>query len=396
MKSRHYLLLITAAVATNLTADTIVLKTGEKYEGKILSQDDTSYFVEIYVTKSITDERHIPKDQVDKIIEEPKDARPFEQVKALVPTPDRLTIEAYTERLKTARDFLSKFPKSAHTKAVQTIIETLENEQQTISKGGIKLGGQLISASDLEANIYDIHARMLLLDMQRYASNGNYQRALRKWETLKNDYSRSTAYKTSLTKVEPILRAYSSRLHNYINTLDAREAKRQTVILSLKEGDRQRTVAYLAEKQKAYESQIEKEEKVMHTRWLTIDPYHKKALEYNLRNAETTLNGLGSQNNSKDELAGPIFRGAWSSLAKGDLKEAAKLIKKLQSMRLPVKYTDPLEKQLEEKQALKAAEDKAAKERTKQEWLDKVKAEEAAEAAKAAEEKKKPGRGRKK
>ena len=379
MKLSHYLLLITAVASPNLTADTIVLKTGVKYEGKVLTQDDKSYLIEVYVTKSITDERRIPKDQVDKIIKEAKDARALNQVKALVPTPDRLSIKAYANRIKTARDFLSKYPKSNNAKTVTAIINTLEKEHQTISKGGIKLGGQLISASDMEANTYDIHARMLLLDMKRFASSGNSQKALRKWETLKNDYAKSTAYKNSTTIAGRILQAYRPQLNNYISTLEAREAKRKSVIASLEDGDRERTVVVLAENLKAYEMLIEKEEKELHTQWLTIDPYHKKSLDYNLRSVENSLKGLGAGNSSKEEeLAGPVFRSAWSSLAKGNLEDAANFIKQLQSMQLPEKYTAPLAKQLKEKQVTKAADEKAAKERAEQEWLEKAKAEEAA------------------
>ena len=124
---------------------------------------------------------------------------------------------------------------------------------------------------------------------------------------------------------------------------------------------------------------IEKEEKELHTQWLTIDPYHKKSLDYNLRSVENSLKGLGAGNSSKEEeLAGPVFRSAWSSLAKGNLEDAANFIKQLQSMQLPEKYTAPLAKQLKEKQVTKAADEKAAKERAEQEWLEKAKAEEAA------------------
>ena len=131
----------------------------------------------------------------------------------------------------------------------------------------------------------------------------------------------------------------------------------------------------------------------MRTKWLSMDPYNKKALDYNLRSAKDTLNSLGSKGSSKTELAGPIFRGAWSALAKGNLEDAASLVHKLESMQLPAKYTDPLAKQLKEKQSVKAAEAKAAKERAEQEWLEKVKAEKEA-AEKAAEEAKTKKKGR--
>ncbi|MCP5534691.1 MAG: hypothetical protein H7A51_00480 [Akkermansiaceae bacterium] len=397
MKIHNYLLLVIAVFTPALSADTIVLKSGKKYEGRILSQDDTSYLVEVFVTKSIKDERRIPKDHVQEIITQAEDDKEFETIKNLVPTPDRIDADNCEARIKSARDFIAKYPKSKHVKAANTIIGTLEKEYQVISKGGLKLGGQLITSADLEANTYDIHARMLLIDIKHLSARGSYQQALRAWETLQNDYSKSAAYVSSNAIAGRILRAHIAELKKWIKTLDAREATRKSALESLEAGDRERTIALLAEKQQAYNALIEKEEKELRTRWLTIDPYHKKALDYNLRNSESALNSLGAKSSTQTELAGPAFRGAWSALAKGDLEEAAKLIHKLESMHLPAKYTEPLAKQLEEKQATQAAEAQAAKERAEQERLEKIKAEmEAAEKAAKEAGTKKKGRGKRK
>lgn len=388
MKIHHSLLCITAILTGNLIADTIVLKTGVKYDGKVIATDKDTYLVEIHHSKSIKDERRIPKDQVREIIKTAKDTEEFAKLEELVPTPDQLTSAAYERRIKTAKDFLTKYPKSVHAKKVKTILDLLENEHQVISKGGIKLGGQLISPSDLEANAYDIDARILFNKIKNAAANGRYQLALRRWENLQNNYSHSASYKDSMALASRILHAHNSELKNYLDTLESRLAKRKSALESLNEGDRARTITVLSENETHYNALIEREQQELRTKWLTIDPYSKKALEYNLRNTESALKSLSSYDPSKFKSAGPIYRDAWAALAKGNLTEAGNLIKDLKSLRLPDRYTGPLAQLLKEKQtaekiaAKQAAKDlaeqkrlaaKAAAEKAKQEVMEKKK-----------------------
>jgi len=395
MKAHLYLLFISAVFTGTLSADTIILKTGVTYEGQIISQDEESYLIAIRVTQSIKDERRLTKDEIKEIIKESADAKDFVAVKALVPTPDRLSEKSYAARIATAHSFLTKYPKSTHTKAAQGILKKLKKEQLIISQGGIKLSGQLISKSDIEANAYDIHARMILNKMKKLATTGDYQQALRHWETLQGGYAHSSSYRDGATFATQVLRSYSSELKNLIYTMEPRMAKRKLAMGRLSEDDRLRTIHVLAENQKKYAALIEHEEKQLQTKWLTIDPQNSKALEYNLRNAESALSNLSSFDASQVKLAGPAYRGAWSTLAEGNLEGAAKHLQVLNTLDLPEKYIQPLAKQLAEKQATATqAEEKAKEEAAIEKALQERLAKEAAEKEAAEKNKNKPRKKR--
>ncbi len=357
MKTHHHIALLAAIITTNLSADTIILKTGKKYDGRVISEDEKSYFCEIQVTKSIKDERRFAKDQVREIIRESAEHKELEKITKLVPTPDRMAAAAYDKRITATKAFIAKYPKSKHLDKAKTILATLRQEQKTIAKGGLKLDGQLIPADDIEANAYDIHARILYHDIKALAAAGHYQKALRKWETLKNDYQLTTQ----------------------LNNLEARTAKRKAALESMSESDRQRAESLLAKKQKAYAALVEKEKTQLRTQWLTINPSNKEALEHNLRSIDTLANSLHNQRTTQTTPAGPVFRDAWSALAGGDLQEAEKLIQELKSMQIPEKYTSPLATRLKEKQAARAAAEKAAKLRAEQQAAEKAAAEKKAD-----------------
>lgn len=358
----HRTLFLMAGLLTSpLTADTIELKSGVKYQGKVISEDEKSYLVEIHHSASIKDERRISKDQVRKIVSEASDTKEFKAIKDLVPTPDSLTEKDYLERIKMTSDFIKKHPKSKLTKKANPILKTLTQEKQAIVNGGIKLNGKIIAASDLKTNAYDIDASLLAQKVKKLAKGRKLQPALRQWEKLEQNYPYSTAYKNTLPFIPRVLKVYKAELQKNLDSLDAQINKREKIMESLSNSDRSRTEKALETKQKKYANLIAKEEKELNTKWLTIDPFSRTALEFNLRSIESAQQEISSTQASQIKLAGDDLRAAWTSLENGDLEGAETRLQALSSLNIPAKYTAPISQQLAEKQAsAKKAEEEAA------------------------------------
>lgn len=373
-----------------LHADTIVLKSGKKLEGRVISQDAKSYLLEINVTPTIKDERRVPKDQVEEILKEATDGKEFKKVAALVPTPDLLPVAAYGKRIAIARGFVSAFPKSSHIADAKKILATLEKEHGTISAGSIKLDGQLIAQPDMEANAYEIHARMILRDIARMSQAQQFPEALRKWETLRSDYRNSDSFGRAVPVARRVLRSYGRSLKQLADTLDERTAQRKSALESMKDSDRQRTEAALADKQRKLVAAIAREKDQLKLKWLSVDPFDKSSIEHSKRLADTALDALAKLDTTGIRPAGSSHRAAWTALAKDDLESAAEHVKTLESLRIPGRYLKPLQDRLAEKQqAHKAAMEKAREEAAEKARQEKL-AKEAAEKAAAEKTKKKP------
>ena len=344
--------LLIAAMLTGSVAqaDTIVLKSGKKIEGQVISEDAKSYLVEIMVTKTIKDEQRIAKNLVEEIIRKTEDTKELAEITPLTPTPDLLPQANYEKRITKVKAFITKFPQSTHLEKARKILSTLQAEHKVVASGGIKLDGQVIPASALKANAYDISARILFNDISRLATAKHYRKALLKWELLEKDYKNSAAYQKALPLIKKSLRSYSAQLKQLVDTLDIRTAKRETALQSMNENDRERTMALLAENRKKHAILMEKEKSELQLKWLTVDPYIKESLNHNLQAATTTLNNLPKVNSPEIKQAGPAYRATWSALAKGQLEVANRNLQELLQFRIPKRYTDPLEKQLKEKQ----------------------------------------------
>ncbi|NWK56508.1 hypothetical protein HW115_12880 [Verrucomicrobiaceae bacterium N1E253] len=391
-KLRYTMWCVFGMLSLPLAADTIKLKSGTEYKGKILSEDDTSYLIEIKHSASIKDERRIPKDQILEITKDSKDNKDFQSIKSMIPVPDLLEGPAYAKRIERAETFLKKHPKSSHKKEVQTILETLKKEQQLISSGGIKLSGHLISAEDIKTNAYDIQARILSEKIKKRAKSGQYPQALRLWEKLQNQYAHSAAYQDGISWIPRVLRAHQSELQQHLDTLDARLKKQQKVLESLADSDRDRAEKLITEKKNRYEATIDREQNELKSQWLTINPFHEQALQYNLRSVESELRSLESKPASSIRLAGPDLRSAWTALAGGKLSDAERHLQAALSLKIDKQYTDPIKAELEQKKA-EQAEAKAAEEQAQRE-AEELAAKE--KAAQEAEEKNKGKKGKKK
>ena len=77
-------------VTAGASADTIILKNGTRYEGRILKDEGDSYLLEIQVTRSIKDERRVAKADIEKIEKEDVAASDFAELAKLTDTPDLL------------------------------------------------------------------------------------------------------------------------------------------------------------------------------------------------------------------------------------------------------------------------------------------------------------------
>jgi hypothetical protein len=362
MKTPLTLLLLAGTLTCPLKADTIELKSGVKYQGSIISEDAESYLVKIRYTATISDERRIPKKDIRNIIKAPKDSADFKKIQSFLPTPNKTTKEVYSERIAFCTNFLKKYPKSTHRKEVEKIIETLNKENTIVSQGGIKLNGDLIEASKAKTRAYDIDALILTDQIKKSAKAGRFTSALRTWEQLKKDFPHSEAYKASLVWIPKILKAHQSQLKRELSTLDSRLAKREKVLKSLDEKDRRATKKILKQKQIRYEALVKKEKEQLKTQWISIDPFDKKSLDSSLRNTQSALNNLTHSNSGNITLANADFQSAWNALDQGDLDLAKQHLQKLKQLRIPEKYIQPIDNEINEKKAALEAEKKAAEE----------------------------------
>src|SRR4051794_25952099 len=88
-----------------VVADTIILKSGEKIDGRVVSETDTEVTVEYKASASITDSRTVAKSDIQKIEKQAPDELAYQALKDIRPGPNSLPAATYDRTIQALQAF---------------------------------------------------------------------------------------------------------------------------------------------------------------------------------------------------------------------------------------------------------------------------------------------------
>lgn len=299
-------------------ADTFVLKDGTRLEGRILREDPTNYHLEVQVTKSIKDEKVVAKADVTKIERAQADLIAFEPISKLVPTPDLLTSEEYTVKIRAVEKYLADYRGGAKSKEAKEILATLKTEANEILAGGIKMNGKIVSPNEYRANAYDIDARVLETKIRSLAKEARYLEALRAFGELGRDFRNTNSYMEVIPLIDQVIATYTAEISQQLATYDARMKEREIGLQRMPADQRTATERAIRDETAAFEARL-KSEKESKIGWVTTDPNFKPSLDETLTFAKQEVTRLATVKSTPFSDGGKIYRdGLVLILGKGD------------------------------------------------------------------------------
>lgn len=325
-------------------ADTFVLKDGTRLEGKILSETADSYHLEIQVTKSIKDEKTVPKADVKEIVREKLDETAYEKLKGFVPTPDLLTTDEYDRRILAINKFIKDHPKSAKVKDANAMLEVLKTEGTAVQSGGIKLGGVIVSGDDYKANAYEIDAKVQEGRIRDTLAKGDIVGALRGITRLESDFATTSVVASIASVKRQALQSYKTQIADQLRTFDAREAERKSGLARMSGENRATTEQAIAEEDAQFARRY-KAERDSQQLWTATNPYHRESLE-GAREAISRAEQESSSGEGRGD-GGKAYRDAWSAIHSWDGKDESKdsvkeAVNKVNDLEIPAKYVSLL------------------------------------------------------
>ncbi len=343
MKTRHLLHFLPAFAFTCASADTIELKDGTTYEGTILKQEGEDYIVEIQVTKTIRDERRIPRADVARIVAERKDETDFEELSKLTPAPDLLTEDEYDTRIARVEQFLRKHPTSQRKAEANSILNELASEREVIVKGGIKFDGKLVSASQRNPEAYALDARIAAAKVQRHGDAGEILPALREWSALEKEFLGSSAYLETIPYAVKLMRSHLTTVTNALNGFDARVRERESGLSRMASSDRTRSKEAIDDELAAYQRRVDAE-KAAGIKWLSLDPYVKQPLEDTRRMLESEIRRLENLQETSLPKIEAAYAQAWAAVTKegATQQEIDSAMSQARGTQVPQAYLDIL------------------------------------------------------
>lgn len=349
--NRHFFFFLFCLIGSGrLMADVLVMNSGERLDCRVLSEDETSYRVEVKVSASIRDERSVPKDKVREVKRVAVVPDAFQKISKYVPTPDLLTLHDYERRMREVEKFIDSTSASSHVDEARLILAKLKQEANEVLAGAMKIHGKMVSAEDYRLDAYDMDARVAEIRIRRLVEAGAYVQALRAYESFEKDFAQSEVRKNLLPRMRQVVQAFASELEEMQVTLDARLKEREVGLQRMSTVSR-RDAEQAIRDEASQLAAINKAEKDAKADWLTVDAYSKVSIQENLARAKREEVRLSVPLGQKLADGGRIFRDALRSVRGGDKNSpsVAASIEMAKSAMLPDRYIALLQAEVEAK-----------------------------------------------
>ena len=377
-KNFPYQLLTIFALATcAVQADKITLKDGKVIEGEVISETDTEYVISVAYSKSIRTRKTFKKSEIADIQKEAPDLKPYEALKDVLPTPDRLSVVGYEQLIESrVKPFLNSFPNSKFTLEVKKTLATLESELARAKAGDVKLDGEWIDAAEWNANALELDAQVLVKRMKALAARKSYRSALLIYDKINTDFHSADAANDASQVALQFLPKYSAQIKKLEAEAPAKLEKRDKALKSMAARDSSRMKKAYDEIEAKHQAALAKA-KESRTKWLPVSEFDSRTLQTLARNIDTEITNIqrGGTRTSNQTSTSAVYRNAWEAAGKGNTNEVRRLQSTLRSRKIDNKYlqlisehlaANPAKEEdpgpsLEEQRAAEAAKAKEAK-----------------------------------
>ncbi len=295
-------------------ADTFTLKDGSTLEATILREQGDAYILQVQVTKSIKDERVVPKADVVKIERAKLDLIAFEAIAPLAKIPDMLTKEEYEARIEQVVKFTQDHLSSEKYAEARAILANHKKELAQIEAGGIKVSGKVISSEEHRANALDIDASVAERRIRTMLKEEKYIDALRAFSDFDLEFRNTTQYQKLLPLITPYMKQYVANAEQQLASYAKRTSERESGLSVMQLEDRRKTEASIREESAAFEARL-KREKDAKIGWVSTHSYYKPSLDEAVRLGKQEINRLSNIPTLQPPDAGKAYRDAMQSIA---------------------------------------------------------------------------------
>ncbi|MEA3207757.1 MAG: hypothetical protein QOE70_814 [Chthoniobacter sp.] len=207
---RNPLLLLLTGVAVlcgSAAADTIILTTGEKIEGKVIAETATELTVEVKVSASVTDQTVVPKAKVLKIEKEQLDETAWQPLKNTKLGSNSLPVAQYEVVTRPLQGFVNDFPASPHVAEAKKILAAFEEEKKRVEAGEVRLGEKWLTSEEVAKERYQIGALLAYQYLRSQRAAGDAVGALNSFDQLEKNYPGAKSYPDAVDAAKEALAA---------------------------------------------------------------------------------------------------------------------------------------------------------------------------------------------
>ena len=310
--------------------DIITLKSGEKIDGRILSETSAELKIEVK-SGGIVDERTVAKSDVAKVEKASADGVAWQPLKTLQPGANSLPAGQYDRVIGPLRSFVTQFPQSPHAADAQKALTAFEEEKKRVDSGELKLSGKWISKEEVQKERYQINALVALNHLREQQARGDVIGALNTFDVIERDYPGSRAYPDAVEAVLRILPAVKAQAAARMAALPAEKETQEKAIAAALEPSKSEMKA-AGERERAMNEQLVAAAKTQGANWPPFLPKSEEAMRMIADRATNEGTRLAGLNIGNFRQSIQLAEKARQSLAAKELQAAEETLNQAQAL----------------------------------------------------------------
>ncbi len=316
--------LLTAFLACLLpvSADTVLLKTGQRVEGKIINETPQFVTVEVPFSETIMEKRIIARADIATVEKVAGEDIAYQGIQE-TPDPDTLLgPEAVNEFLDgRLRPFVKEYPNYVHVPELKKRIARLEADAKRLDSGDIKIFGMWLSPSQQTAEKYQVEAARIFVELRKLNERDAFGDVLNEFGILSTKFPGSIGYVRAVPIAKEAARSFIQQIDFTLANLPATLAERQQSLDLAGVGNRAQVQSAL-DRQDAYAVSLAERARTQRVDFYAILAYDEKGLTAMRKSAAKLLQTIDSINTASLERAIKVIVQTHSFIESGNLAAA--------------------------------------------------------------------------
>jgi hypothetical protein len=208
MQSLRHLLSFTSAfliLVGSAQADFIILKSGERVEGKIEDENDKSVRIEVQISPSISDDRVIQKADIVKVSKTAPDEEAYQSVMNVQTGANSLAPAQYARVIAYLNAFVAKYPTSSHATEIKQTIKGFEADKKRVDAGEVKMNGEWLDKLQTRIQRVQVEGVFAFENMKGLAASGDFVGALDYFVQIEKVYVGARTYPDAIELAKQVL-----------------------------------------------------------------------------------------------------------------------------------------------------------------------------------------------
>ncbi len=312
-------------------AETVILKSGEKIDGKITGETDTEITMDVKVSAGITDVRTVPKSDVAKVEKELLDETAWLPLKALAVGANSLPSGAYDTNIKLLKAFVAVYPESSHVADAKKALAAFEEEKKRVDDGDVKLAGAWISKEEVAREKYQINATLAFNYMKDQSTRGELVPALITFDAIEANFPGARIFPDAVDLARRIIAALGTEVNRRQQLLKTELADREAGLKIASDANRAQILAAVKSENASAEAAIAAAQKLQQ-KWPPFIPHYEQSLTSIAQKIPSETQRLATIEVGKERESLKLTDAAKESLSKKEYTQAEESLSKAKEL----------------------------------------------------------------